>query len=213
MPQFNPIDPTAEAGKAITGNIANFDNSSKLAGMANTFNMDQLQSMLRKAIPGYDQMTQQAGKNINSEMAGQLPSDVANQISRTAAQRSVSGGFAGSGFANNLQARDLGLTSLNLTQQGLDSATKWIATARSSAIPAMTDASSMFITPAQQLAQANADRAGKFQRDWVSNQLDAQYSLGTIAGQAMIKTDDQMMQMVSSLLGSLGGAAKMGAAA
>lgn len=202
VPEFKGVDVQAEQAKATTGNIANFGQASQLGAKVNQFNQDQLLGMLRKAIPGYDNIMNQGSNLIQSYMRGEIPQDVKNQIGRNSAETSIAGGYGGSGMARNLEARDLGLTSLQLTQQGLSSADKWLNSAAARSTPQMFDVTSMFVSPMQQTAVSIGERDSRFQRDWVKNQLDAEYSLGTVVGRAIIKTDDQITQMLSSVAGS-----------
>ena len=67
-----------------------------------------------------------------------------------------------------LQARDLGLTSLQMTQQGLSSAERWLATVRNTQAP-MMDVTSMFISPSQKFAAMEA----KWQRDLYAETMAA----------------------------------------
>lgn len=206
VPEFTPVDTKQEQANAINANLQNLSSAQELASKTNAFNYDQMTGMLKKFIPNYDQLLSQTGSNIESMLKGEIPKDVQDQIMRNVAQRGIAGGFSGSGFGRNLEAKDLGLTSLQLTQQGFDAANRWLSTARST-MPNLFDASSMFITPAQQLAVATDNRNGAFQRQFTQNQLNAQYAPGTIVGQAIIKTDDQITQMASSIAGSAAGAA------
>ena len=136
--------------RAITGNIAAFQPASELAEMTNQFNQEQLLQQLRAAMPGYDTMVSRAGRNISSQLAGEIPADVAMQVNRKAAAASLSGGYGTGGMARNLEARDLGLTSYGIAQQGLNSAMQWIANSRQYRTPETMDITSMFITPQQQ---------------------------------------------------------------
>ena len=96
----------------------------------NQANMQQLQALLGQALPGYQDMVSGmaagatdllGGATTRSLLAGNVPADVVNQIQRGAAYQSVMGGTAGAGPATiqAITARDLGLTSLNLMQQGV----------------------------------------------------------------------------------------------
>lgn len=58
-------------------------------------------------------------ENVASQfMSGQLPQDVADQIRRSAAERSVQGGYGGTQLARNLTLRDIGVTSLQTLETG-----------------------------------------------------------------------------------------------
>ena len=70
------------------------------------------------SLPGYSGDLSSIGQNISAETAGQLPLDVITQIQQQAAERGVATGAPGSDNSNAAMLRALGLTSLNLTQQG-----------------------------------------------------------------------------------------------
>lgn len=69
-------------------------------------------------LPNYNADLSQIGSNITSETAGQIPADVAAQLAQQGAERGTAIGSPGSPNANAALMRSLGLTSLNLTQQG-----------------------------------------------------------------------------------------------
>lgn len=207
VPVFKPIDTTKEQLAALRGNIANFSEVSKLAGATNTFNQDQLNQMMESAVPGYRAMVSSIGGKINSFLSGELPQDVSDQVGRNAAYKSLSGGFGGSGMARNLVARDLGLTSLDLISKGIDAGSRWIATAKANTVAPQFDVSSMFISPQQRIQTEMWNREGKFQRDWLDSQIDAEYSFGTILGKAIQTTDQQVTQAAMSAVGSMAGGA------
>jgi hypothetical protein len=107
------------------------------APSVNQASMQQLQALLGTALPGYQQQVGQMqtgamnllggpitqdllGPTTQQMLAGNVPADVQNQIQRIAAQQAISGGTAGAGTGTSgtITARDLGLTSLNIMQQG-----------------------------------------------------------------------------------------------
>jgi hypothetical protein len=154
---------------AIQGNLDAFGSASDLTARTNQFNQDELNARLRQAIPGYDQMVSNASRNINSQLAGEIPRDVAMQINRRSAATSLAGGYGGSGMARNLEARDLGLTSYGIQQQGLSSAMQWIGNSRQYRMPSVMDVTSMFVTPGQQ----GEWMQGRFQRDLLAAGVEA----------------------------------------
>lgn len=164
IPEFPNLQ--EEQTNAIRGNISAFGDASALTSQTNQFNQDELNRMLRASIPGYDDMVTTGSRNIQSQLRGEIPQDVAMQINRKSAAQALSGGYGGSGMARNLEARDLGLTSYGLTQQGLSSAMQWMASARQTRMAPQMDVSSMFVTPslagewAQQGFQRNLLAAG-----------------------------------------------------
>lgn len=204
VPNFTAIDSGASAGQAIKADQNNSVAAQALANSTNTFNQAQLLNMLRAAIPGYDSIVSKVGTNINSELSGELPPDVQANVQRSAAARSLGGGYGGSGMQGNMTARDLGLTSLQLTQQGMDSASRWITNQKQTAVPGQFDVSSMFINPATQIGVNEYNSAGSFQQQWLQNQIKA---MPDPTSQAYAKGISQDLSSFSSMAGSAAGAA------
>lgn len=84
------------------------------------------ENILPKALDAADRMSAQAISNAESMLRGDLPDDVAAQVRRHAAEISNQIGVRGQA-AQYLTARDLGRTSLDLMQQGLEDAPKALA--------------------------------------------------------------------------------------
>lgn len=206
VPFFRPVDAQTEQLLATHGNIASFGDTSKLAAMTNQFNQEQLLQMLRTAIPDYDNIMQQGSSLVQSYMKGELPEDVRNQIGRTAAERSLAGGYAGSGMARNLEARDLGLTSLQLTQTGLSAAERWMSGATARAVPQMFDVTSMFISPQLQISTSFAESNRQWERDWLGAKINAAPEpWAAHMGQALDDIADTVLSMAASYGGSMMG--------
>jgi hypothetical protein len=93
------------------------------APQINAQNMAQLQVMLNQAMPGWQNtMANMAATNAQLS-AGQVPTDVQDQITRNAAQMAMRSGIGAGGAGTALTgrtitARDLGLTSLDLEKTG-----------------------------------------------------------------------------------------------
>jgi hypothetical protein len=208
VPAFVGVDVQAEQKRAIEGNTAALPGLQAQAGKVNTFNQSEIQRMLELAMPGYAKLRDKGTATVNDLLSGKIPDDVRNAIGRNAAGRSLYGGFGGSGMGRNLEARDLGLTSLDLMSKGLSSAERWIGQART--LSPTFDVTSMFVRPEFQVAHAVNERNARFQRDWVDEQLDAQYSAGTIIGQALVKNEDMVWGMMSGVLQSAAGGAAGG---
>lgn len=157
VPDFPTVSADAAQKAAVAGNTANFGDIAKLAASVNTFNQDQLNALIDRALPGARQQIQ---SNIASQLKGEIPQDVQNAIFRGVAERTASGNaFGGGGFTRNVTARDLGLTSLQLTNNALSSAESWL----SKATAPQFDVSSMFFSPQQRLAQENLNAANQYQ--------------------------------------------------
>jgi len=211
MPAFNQIDPGTEQTKAIAGNQASLAGVEQLASGVNTFNQQQIDQMLSSAIPGFQGLKSDVSGSIDSMVKGQIPGDVSASIMRTDAARGMGLGVGGGGtsMGRNLVARDLGLTSLDLTQKGIDSAQSWMKTVASIEQPGMFNVSSMFLTPEQTMQQDTGERNAKFQHDWNSNMIDWQTSPGYLAGQDIQSTVDSVVSMAGSAAGASGGGGGM----
>jgi hypothetical protein len=147
---------------AIDANLAALPGMEKLAEGVNVFNQEQLTQLLNSVMPGWSDMTKQAGKNIASELKGEIPTDVAQALQSSDAAKALTGGFGGSGLAGNLTARDLGITSLNLMQQGQSSLESWSAMIDQMFAPGMMNVGSMFISPQQEFESLFKNQMGKF---------------------------------------------------
>lgn len=109
------------------------------------------------------------GENTGSYLRGEIPADVLAQIGRTSAFRSLQGGFQGSQMAKALTARDVGLTSLDLTKRGGDSLQQEYALAM--ALNPHHDTSQDLFTSAQDLLQRD-DRQTTYNNS-IANQQKA----------------------------------------
>lgn len=74
---------------------------------------------LAARLPGLGEANTAATSNVLAQLRGELPQDVLEQIQNNAARFGVQSGMPGSQFAGNRGLRDLGLTSLQVQQQGL----------------------------------------------------------------------------------------------
>jgi hypothetical protein len=90
----------------------------EMEAQRNAISRDQLLESLGIQIPGYQQGQAQRTLNAMSLLRGELPPDVAAQIQRKAAGQAVQGGYAGSAAGRNLVARDIGRSSLDMSNLG-----------------------------------------------------------------------------------------------
>ena len=159
VPNLTPVDPNAVQQQTVAGNQQNFGDIAKLATSVNTFNQDQLNALMDRVLPGARQQIQET---LSSQLRGEIPKDVQSAIFRGVAERTAAGNaFGGGGFTGNVTARDLGLTSLQITNQALSSAESWLKTATAPTF----DVTSMFFSPQQRLAQANLQQQLQYQND------------------------------------------------
>ena len=210
VPAFKPINFEAEQKQAIQQNIAALQPATELAQKTTAAEQSQLESQLRRAIPGYDQLVSQAGANIGAALRGEISPEVSAQVQRSTAGRALSGGFgAGSGFGRSLSARDLGITSMQLQNQGLAQAQNFIQQQRTFGMAQPFSISSMFITPSQRINALSQQNQQQYNRDLQAAQVAAMpdptmaaiggalSSAGGFAGGAY--TQRGMMQQMPSL--------------
>ena len=174
IPELKPIDFAKEQQQAIQQNIASLEPATELARKTTAAEQSQLETQLRRAIPGYDQLVSQAGQNIAASLRGEISPEVSAQVQRSTAGRALSGGFgAGSGFGRALTARDLGLTGMQIQNQGLAQAQNFIQQQRTFGMVQPFSVSSMFITPAQRIGAIQEQQARMYGRDLTAAQVAA----------------------------------------
>lgn len=174
IPAFKPIDFEAEQKQAIQQNIAALQPATELAQKTTAAEQSQLEAQLRRAIPGYDQLVQQAGKNIGAALRGEISPEVSAQVQRSTAGRALTGGFGGgSGFGRALTARDLGLTGMQIQNQGLAQAQNFIQQQRTFGMTQPFSVSSMFITPSQRINALAQQNQQQYNRDLQAAQVAA----------------------------------------
>lgn len=174
VPAFKPIDFAAEQKQAIQQNIGSLESATDLATKTTAAEQSQLEQQLRRAIPGYDQLIAQAGKNIGSNLRGEVSMDVQSQLQRSAAGRALGGGFGGgTGMGRNLSARDFGLTSMQIQNQGLNQAQNFIQQQRTFGMVQPFSVSSMFITPGQRIGAMQQQQSAQYNRDMTAAQVAA----------------------------------------
>lgn len=108
-------------------------NQQRLLPGANTLTRDEatarqslVNDLLEQSFPGFTANRNTALGSTGDLLQGNIPQDVSDQLQRSAAARSLGGGYGGSGMHRNLVARDLGLTSLNLKDKGMS----WLSALR-----------------------------------------------------------------------------------
>lgn len=206
VPTFKPINVQTEGAKAIAANLENLPAAENLASQYNLFNTEQIQKMLEQAIPGYASLTGKVTSVIGSEVAGQIPKDVSAQVQLSDAAKALAGGYSGAGMHGNLVARDLGLTSLDLTQRGLSAAESWISTMDRLFAPGQFNLSSMFITPQFQTQVDIQQQESQWGVNWLKNQIAAMADPTMEAvGQAVGGIADMALNYVSFGASGLGG--------
>lgn len=168
IPKYPLVDIGQESADLLKENTANLDEANAFARQFNAMSADQMMAQLEKLFPGY---LDQSRENISSMLAGEVPADVQRQLEQKAAERGQSLGYGGSQFGENQFLRNFGLTSLQLTQQGLDSAMRWIGQANSMA--PMFNMASAFLPIDQRINLRFQENQLKFQRDLLAAKVKA----------------------------------------
>lgn len=192
IPAFKPIDFAAEQKQSIKQNIGSLSSASELAQKTTAADQSVLEEQLRRAIPGYDKLIAQAGLNIGASLRGEISPEVSAQVQRSTAGRALAGGFGGaSGMGRSLTARDLGLTGMQIQNQGLQQAQSFIQQQRAYGMVQPFSTSSMFITPAQRVGVLQQQQQAQYTRDLAAAQVSA--------------APNPMMSVLGGSLSSLGG--------
>ena len=173
VPTWNPVTLQGAQANATAANTANLPGIENLVGSANQFSAAQMTSLLNSVMPGFSSSIGQAGQNISSELQGQIPTDVAQQIQSSTAAQALTGGFGGSGLMGNTLARNLGLTSLDLMNQGQSSLQSWGSLINSLYAPGQMNAASMFVDPQTMFNDTMANQEMSYSQEWTQNQINA----------------------------------------
>jgi hypothetical protein len=202
VPDFDPIDPSDEQRQTIAGNLANLPGAANLARQSNDASAANYLAFMEKVMPGFGQNNSKIMENIRAMLSGQLPSDVENYIGRKAAEKGIVRGTGGSQFDQYGALRDLGLTSLEVTDRGLDAATRWLSASRAP----MMDHTAMFISPMQRINVTQWNKTMQWQRDWLNNQIKALPSNEEMAYAQMLDYVADFATMAAGVgVGSIGG--------
>lgn len=117
---------TRSAQEATDYMLANEGNFSRFAEALTMSAFNTRQKLIADVNPFQIAQQQQAGRNNLDMLSGRMPADVMAATQRNSAYAALQGGFGGSssmGQAN--QARNLGLTSLDLMARADESAQNW----------------------------------------------------------------------------------------
>lgn len=226
---FDPIqpqDPLLQDWRrtALDANNYNFNHLNDYfnqAGRINQFNQRQAIRGYTNMQPYFGQLQNQIGRNALSFSRGELPADVVSSIGRAAAQRGLQSGFGqgsmGGGQGSqigNLNLRNLGLTSLNLSQFGTNLAMQANQQA-ANLTPSLFRPESLMVSPQQAIGyeQQQLNTQNEAMRYW--NQLQNEARLGNVQGQnraSQMATETRLAgdlasaQSIASAGNALGGA-------
>lgn len=137
---YTPVNLSNETATAIAGNLSN---------------VDAMTQYLDSIAPGFSDILKQGFSNTLDELKGIVPQDVQSWFARSDAGKALQGGFGeGGSMRHYLTARDVGNTSLGLTQIGTNSAQQWTQLAEQAYSPWTTSTSQQAaVTAANNLGQ------------------------------------------------------------
>jgi hypothetical protein len=194
VPQFQRVNTEKEQEAAIKQNIASLQSGTELATKTTAAEQTLLESQLRRAIPGYDQLISQASSNIGSALKGELSPEATRNIQRYSASQALSrgvGGGSGAGLFGAVQ--NYARASEARQNQGLAQAQNFIQQQRTMGMAQPFSVSSMFITPTQRINLSLQENQFQFNRDMAAAQVAAQ--------------PDPMMAAIGGSLSNIGGMA------
>lgn len=140
----------------------------------------------------------------NQFMTGEIPDSVREQVEMLAAEKSWRGGFGTSPRATNLTARDLGLMSLSLMQQGAEMGDKLTQFEVDMAIADANQEYQSFVGKYNATVQKNTQKKADYNNIWDSVLMMG--ALSAASGSQNSSTDKTR----GSETGTLGSAAKTG---
>ena len=185
IPKYKKINQQSEQESAIAGNLANLGKAGELANLTAQADQDTLNALLARTMPNYQEMISGAGGAVQDMIAGRLPNQDQQMIMRRAAERGQSIGLGGSAAGRNLTARDLGLSSLQMTQAGLGAFSQLSSNVRNNFMANPMSVSSMYVSPAQRISNAIGEQQTQYNALVAKRQSDAANSFQSRLGGAL----------------------------
>ena len=234
VPQFNPQQALAlqqqqynQMAPQAQGFASNLYNQAAQQGI-DFSNQGTAQNirLQNKVTPGSSAQREQALQQINSYIQGQVPQDVQQNINRQVAQN-LGGGFnlfSGGGQAPQNFARNIGQTSLGLSQFGLSAAPTWQQLANTMVVSPQvglaaglqagslgTQLAGYAAGQGNQLAESQYQGAfNQYQGQQLQNQMQNQMGLGLgqlgLQGYSAMNKGNYLNSLISGMLPSVSGA-------
>lgn len=172
VPRAPFVDPQSAQQTAISGNYSALPELERLGRGVDKYNLSQRLQMLSQGIPGFTDIREAGSDALLSQLRGEIPQDVGDELQRNANARAFAGGYGGSGMAGNLTARDFGRTSMDLINRGQAVAPGWLGTL-GSLLPEQFNVQSGFLSPSEQINAGQWNETMRYNRDWLQNKLDS----------------------------------------
>jgi hypothetical protein len=174
VPELKPINFEQEQTNAIRQNIAALEPATKLAEKTTSAEQSLLETQLRRAIPGYDQLISQASSNIGSALRGELSPEATRNLQRFSAGQALTRGYGGgSGMGLFGAVQNYAKASEARQQLGLAQAQNFIQQQRTFGMAQPFSVSSMFITPSQRIGALQEQQSRMYGRDLTAAQVAA----------------------------------------
>jgi hypothetical protein len=204
VPEFTPVSAQDEQMRAILGNSAAIPETISQTSRLNDAQYATIDKLFSQASGGmYSKLNAKALGNIDTLLGG---GDLTQTLSGTAAAN-IGRGTGYSQFGVNTQLKNSAEEVRRNQAEGFGSLQKWMGGTEAAYQP--INVGMMFagnrIAPAQQVDFAVQERNLKFQRDWVSEQIESQYKWSTMMGQQMGQMEGTMEGMIGGMAGSASG--------
>lgn len=173
LPAFKPINIDEEVSNTISANQSNLSAAGKLSGDAAAIDTDNALANLDRFAPGASGLIKGMVDNIQSGLSGELPEDVQRFITDKANASGFGQGFGGSGVGRNIGLRDLGLTSLDRSNQAVAQSGQALSLFNQIA-PRPRGVAASFLSPGQRINALQGERDAKFQADTQAAMVNAQ---------------------------------------
>lgn len=172
IPDLPAIDINAVQSDTIGANKASLPGAEAIGAEINSFNIKQQLAALIQTMnvlaPG--QLEKVQGITA-SQLSGEVPLDVQQQLQRKAVSGSYGRGYGpSSGLASNDFLRNFGITSMGIQQQGIQN---FQTLSNMGPKAPLFDVSSMFFSPQQRLAFAFQERQAQFNVNLMKAQIAA----------------------------------------
>lgn len=166
---YTKVNATDEASKALGFNMSNMGGFQTMASQVNQTSVNDKLKALSVFAPQWQTERDQASNINQSWMRGEVSADTQSQLARNAALSSViTGQSSGPSAARGVLARDLGLTSTQLQQQGQTNSRSWTEL-NNSLIPQQVSAFDIMqqsgLSTQQALSTAISNSSGQLQSD------------------------------------------------
>lgn len=160
VPAAPNVNPQLAQQQTATGNYNVLPTLEATGRNLDAYNLGQRRAAVTGAVPNFDALTGTASNNLLSFLRGEVPQGVQDQLSLASLSKATAGGYGAAGNAGlpgagrALEARDLGLNSLQLSQYGQGALGPYLSTLSNLLAPAgmQFNPESGFLSPGQTIS-------------------------------------------------------------